>query len=250
MEEVLVNRHQKRIPITVRVPEREQKGTALVLHGLGGWKDQAIIAQTADSLCSLGYRTFAFNAADGSRGPDGDFFTQTTSGYQEDVEDVMKQVRGDSSYQEPFVLVGHSVGGLVALRYASEHPEHVSKLILLAPAVSWKMLWWAQLPFFFLWMLQGKRKWPGPEGEPFYLGRNWMFDFFTFDGFRYARKISVPTLVVSAEKDQTVARPEEHTRFVQKFSHAVQEVVPEAGHAFSGQEKEVAGIVTSWLTSS
>lgn len=249
MEEVLVNRYQKRLPCSVRIPIGAQKGTALVLHGLGGWKDQSVIAQTADALCSLGYRTYAFNAADGSRGPDGDFFMQTTSGYLKDVEDVVEQVRSDNSYQEPFVLVGHSVGGLVALRYASEHSEHVSRLILLAPAVSWKMMWWGQLPFLLIWLVVGKRKWPGPEGEPFFLGRGWIFDFFTFDGYRYAKVVQVPALVVSAERDATVARPHEHAVFVRKFPHAEQKVVPEASHAFTGQEKEVAGIVTSWLTS-
>jgi uncharacterized protein len=247
MEEVLLNRNQKRLPLTVRVPIGAQKGTALVLHGLGGWKDQSVIAQTADTLCSLSYRTLTFNAADGSRGPDGDFFTQTTSGYLKDLEDVMEQVRRD---QEPFVLVGHSVGGLVALRYASEHPEQVTKLILLAPAVSWKMLWWAQLPFLVLWLVQGKRKWPGPKGEDFYLGRNWIFDFFTFDGYRYAQKVTVPTLVVSAEKDETVARPKEHAQFVRAFPKAEQKVVPAAAHAFTGHESEVTAIVSSWLTSS
>ena len=31
---------------------------------------------------------------------------------------------------KPFMLVGHSMGALLALRYANTHPEHVSKLIL------------------------------------------------------------------------------------------------------------------------
>lgn len=33
----------------------------------------------------------------------------------------------------PFILVGHSMGGLIALRYAKLYPEHVSGLILLNP---------------------------------------------------------------------------------------------------------------------
>jgi pimeloyl-ACP methyl ester carboxylesterase len=37
--------------------------------------------------------------------------------------------------QEPFVLVGHSLGALVATRYASMHPGRVSKVILVSPPI-------------------------------------------------------------------------------------------------------------------
>lgn len=33
-----------------------------------------------------------------------------------------------------FHLIGHSMGGAVAIRYALDHPEHLKKLILVAPA--------------------------------------------------------------------------------------------------------------------
>ncbi len=35
--------------------------------------------------------------------------------------------------QEPFVLVGHSMGALIASRYASTHPAKVAKLVLVSP---------------------------------------------------------------------------------------------------------------------
>ncbi len=35
----------------------------------------------------------------------------------------------------PFVLVGHSLGSLLSARYAAEHPEQVSRLILVSPPV-------------------------------------------------------------------------------------------------------------------
>src|SRR5690606_28768641 len=33
----------------------------------------------------------------------------------------------------PYILVGHSLGGLVLTKYTSQHPEHVAGLILLDP---------------------------------------------------------------------------------------------------------------------
>lgn len=249
-EFVILNRNGKRIPATLRIPEGAVRGTALLLHGLGGWKDQSVIAQVAEQVAMEGYQSLTFNAADGSRGPDGTFFNQTTSGYLRDTEDVVDFLKKSAEHQSPLILVGHSVGGLVALRFASEHPKDIEILVLLAPAVSWKMMWWGQLPWLLAWLVQGKRKWPGPKGEDFYLGRGWIFDFFTFDGYRYARNVHVPVLVVSAGKDGTVARPREHALFVRRFEHATQSVVTGASHAFEGYEQEVAGIVALWLSSS
>ncbi len=37
--------------------------------------------------------------------------------------------------REPFVLVGHSLGALIATRYAAEHSTKVSKLILVSPPI-------------------------------------------------------------------------------------------------------------------
>jgi len=41
--------------------------------------------------------------------------------------------------QEQLILIGHSFGGFIASLYAAEFPEHVDKLILLAPADVMKM---------------------------------------------------------------------------------------------------------------
>ncbi len=37
--------------------------------------------------------------------------------------------------RDPFVLVGHSMGGLIAARYAATHPRRLSKLVLVSPPV-------------------------------------------------------------------------------------------------------------------
>ena len=37
--------------------------------------------------------------------------------------------------REPFVLVGHSMGSLIAARYAATHPRRLRKLVLVSPPV-------------------------------------------------------------------------------------------------------------------
>jgi pimeloyl-ACP methyl ester carboxylesterase len=41
----------------------------------------------------------------------------------------------DLGLREPFVLVGHSMGALIATRYAATHPGRVSKVILVSPPI-------------------------------------------------------------------------------------------------------------------
>ena len=247
---IIKNREGKRMPATLRKPEGEVIGVFVLLHGLGGWKDQAVIASVANAACAMGYRTITFDAADGAAAPDADFFGQTTSGYLEDVEDVMRYLHESKLATQPIVLAGHSMGGLVALTYAASHLKEIEKLVLLAPAVSWRVMWWAQIPYFLLWLIVGHRRWYGPYGSRPRLGRRWVFDFFRFDGYRSARTISIPILIVSAGKDHTVARPWEHRSFARAFKSVTHQVVPGAAHAFPKHTEEAAGIVTSWLTSS
>ncbi|WP_159942397.1 MULTISPECIES: alpha/beta hydrolase [unclassified Nocardiopsis] len=56
------------------------------------------------------------------------------SGVVQDVHRVITQAR--TAYRTlPLVLVGHSMGGLIAARYAQTHPEHLSGLVLSGPVL-------------------------------------------------------------------------------------------------------------------
>ncbi len=53
---------------------------------------------------------------------------------EEHVAAIARTIRS-LHLDEPFVLVGHSLGCLIAARYAATHESHVSKLVLVAPPV-------------------------------------------------------------------------------------------------------------------
>ena len=56
------------------------------------------------------------------------------SGVVEDVHRIVSQAR--TAYRNlPLVLIGHSMGGLIAARYAQEHPEAVQALVLSGPVL-------------------------------------------------------------------------------------------------------------------
>jgi pimeloyl-ACP methyl ester carboxylesterase len=247
---VFENRNGKRIQGTLRTASGKIKGTVVLLHGLGGWKEQPLIVIVADVLCQNGYNVFTFDAADGAKGPDGDFYNHTTTGFIEDVDDVVTYVTNADWYTGPLILAGHSLGGLASIRYARLHPARVSKLVLLAPAVSWNSgLVFLLVPGLW-WLARNKRKTPGPHHSKLPLDRGWLLDFMKFDGRRDAPYISAPALIVSASKDTTIASPKAHSALARWFPNATHVVIPGTGHIFWKHEQKLADTITKWLTSS
>lgn len=105
------------------------RGQPLIfLHGwLGSWRYwwpsmQAMAAQ---------HRAFAFDLwgfGDSSKAPD----KYTISAYMEMIDQFINQL----GVAKPVILIGHSLGAAVALRYTVAHPENVSKLATVAMPVT------------------------------------------------------------------------------------------------------------------
>lgn len=245
---LFVNRTGKRMPATLALPPQNPKGTMLLVHGLGGFKEQSCLVAVRDRAVDEGYQVLMFDAADGARSPDADFFTATTTSYIRDIEDVVSHLQTESWFKAPLILAGHSQGGLAALRFAAEHPTVVSRLLLIAPFLSFFRSLGAIL-LFPIWVLVGRWKVNGPDGR-LSLSRSFPLDLLRFHVARDIAKITMPTLIVSAERDSVVGRPHEQERMARLFVHAEHKTVPGAGHRFTGQEHVLADIVGQWLSSS
>lgn len=110
------------------------RGHAVVVHGFGehlGRYGTLVRALTDGGvLCSL-YDQRGHGTSEGQRGHVGRF-----ASYREDLGRVFEHsgLAGPSSSKSPpRLLLGHSIGGLIALDYTLEHPEQVDLLVLSAP---------------------------------------------------------------------------------------------------------------------
>ncbi len=246
-ETMLTNRNGKRMPATFRIDENA-KGTFVLLHGIGGWKDQRVMRAIIDPICESGYTVVTFDASDGANAPDADSLAGTTTGYRADLEDVIAHITHEPWYVAPLMLGGHSLGALVALEYAAEHPE-VAQLVLAAPAISWRE-YQHIVPVGTWWLLRGKVRMPGPELRHYWLSRAWLYDFLARDMKRHAPRIQAPTLIIFGSKDGLVGTVKTHKRFAERFPNARYEVIPGADHTFHPYEEAVTATIRQWLTSS
>jgi len=249
-ELIITNRDGKRMPATLMLPETPSVGTAVVFHGLGGWRNQPILLAVANLLVSKGYAVLRYDESSAITSPDGDFFHSTTTKSTQDAEDALAYVHKASWHSGSLILVGHSLGGLMAAWYASQHPTEVTRLVLLAPAISWRTMWWSWLPLALIWLIRGHRMMLGIDGRKFALSPLWWMDFFNFDAYSFAPSIPAKTLVISAELDHTVARPVHNRNYARKFPNGEHSMVSFADHDFDGHEDEVVDTIAQWLTSS
>ncbi len=101
----------------------EGRPTVVLLHG--GGDDLTTMADFQEMLSENG-RVCSYDrlGAGGSDQPDG---SQDMDDIGETLTGVIDRVAGD----EPVVLAGHSMGGLMAARYAPDHQDRVGGLVLL-----------------------------------------------------------------------------------------------------------------------
>ena len=236
------------MPATFRIAD-DAKGTFVLLHGIGGWKDQRVMRAIIDPVYAAGYNVVTFDAADGANAPDADSLTGTTTGYREDLEDVVAHIRQEPWFAAPLSLGGHSLGAMVSVEYAAMHGG-VEKLVLAAPAISWREYQKHIALVALWWVLRGKFRMPGPERRHYWIGRPWLNDYFSHDMKQLAPHVAIPTLIVMGSSDGLVGTVRTHERYAGLFPNARYEVIPGASHTFHPYEKELTATIGQWLTSS
>lgn len=96
----------------------------IIIHG-GPVLDHSYLLPQMDQLASNYHLIYYDQRACGKSAVDVDTATMTLQGFADDV----KMLSDSLGLIKPTIL-GHSWGGLIAMKYATSYPEHIGKLIL------------------------------------------------------------------------------------------------------------------------
>jgi len=110
-----------------------EKARMVIVHGLGEHSGRYLAL--ADHLAGLGFSLWipdlrGHGKSGGDRG-----HVDTFDDYIRDVREVLDQARIGKPAETPVFLLGHSMGGLVAILVALEHQGLIDGLVLSSPAL-------------------------------------------------------------------------------------------------------------------
>jgi len=231
---------------------KNPKGLAFVMHGLGGFKEQSHVETFANAFKEKGYTVVRFDTTNTFGESEGDYSAATTTNYYEDLEDVIKWAETQDWYQEPFVLAGHSLGGLSTALYAENYPEKVKALAPISTVVSYD-LWfevhteedmknWEETKY----RTSDSRSKPGTVKK---LGWSFVEDLKNYDLLENADKLTMPVLLMAGEFDQ--GTPLKHQQILYDKLPGKKEIhmIKGAEHTFYDKEHldEIKGIFLSWI---
>ena len=139
-EEKIFIQNRKRMKLSLILERvKNQKGIVFIVLGHSGFKEQELIQTFANSFTEKGYTAIRLDTTNSYNESDGKNEEGTTTTYYEDLEDVINWAKTQEWYEEPFILVGHSLGGLVIALYAENYPDKVKAIAPVSTVVSGKL---------------------------------------------------------------------------------------------------------------
>jgi alpha-beta hydrolase superfamily lysophospholipase len=241
------------IKLAVVVEENSApKGLAFVMHGQGGFKEQPHIRTFIEAFKESGYTVVSFDTANTIGESGGKPEKATITSYYADLEDVIQWASRQSWYDEPFVLVGHSLGGICAALYAEEHPDKVKALAPISTVVSGQLSMEAsQGEKLETWKKTGllKKDSNSKPGVTYILPWSNMEDRLKYDLLPAAAKLIMPVLLMAGDQDDST--PYEHQEILFKEIPEPKEIhlIKGAEHTFRKAEnlKEIKEIFLQWI---
>lgn len=258
------NRKNQNVRVCIDAPipgeMNPQKGLAFIMPGLGAHHNKLRFRSMAKILTLHGYVVISFDPTNSVGESDGNYADATFTNYYEDLEDVIgwakENLSNESSslYMEPFILVGHSLGGMGVTLYTEKYPERVKALAPLSATISGKLSIEARpKEEIEKWRTLGyQEKVRRSNGQVNKLKWSHMEDRLKYDNLVDAQNIKVPVLMIVGENDPVT--PPKHQQLLfdalgtaenKKELH----VVKNADHEASSEESlpQVLDIFEKWL---
>ncbi len=253
MEGLLI-KNRKNQNIAVLLDEaKNADGLVFIMHGLGGFKEQPHIETFANAFKEKGFTVVRFDATNSIGKSDGNLIDATLTNYYEDLEDVIKWAETQNWYQEPFVLVGHSLGGISTALFAQKYPEKIKALAPISTVVSGLLT--EQAPDFLEiadeWKKKGIREWESSSRPGVMKRLKWSHveDRRKYDLLPNADKLTMPVLLIVGEKDDTTPLGHQKILFNKLPGKKELHVIKGAEHTFKAKEhlEGIEKIFLNWI---
>lgn len=239
----LSNRHGLNIAGLVELPATTARGTAVLVHGLGGQKEAPMLTALAHTFTTNGYTAVRYDASHGFGTSGGSIEQLTPTTHADDLEDIITYIQTQPWFKAPLVLCGHSLGSFACLRFATRKPQDVAALIPISAAIGgrkWHESYQTNNPdFFFAWQRDGffvKKSYDkAKEGKVL-----WAYaqDAMTYDLLADTAKITCPTLLCVGADDDTT--PPMHQILLLNSlgsTHKELHIIPHCGHTPRSKEQ-------------
>lgn len=247
----LKNRKGQNVMVLIEEAQNP-KGLAFIMHGLSGSKDQTHIAIFAQVFKDKGFTVIRFDTTNTFGESDGKYEDATTTSYYEDLEDVIAWAKSQSWYQEPYYLVGHSLGGISTILYAEKYPKEVKGLAPISTVVSGKlsaqsrgdeeMKQWEETG----WEEEESDRAPGGVKR---LPWSHMVDRLKHDVLPEASKLTMPTLLIVGDKDDSTPPSHQEILYDNLPGDKELHIIKNAPHTFKESEhlEEIVHIFNKWI---
>ncbi len=114
-------------------PAAARRSTVAILHGFGEHSGRYM--NVVNCLVPAGYAVYGFDLRGHGRSPGQRGYIGDWSEYREDTR-AFVNILGDKEPGSPLFLLGHSLGGLIALDYALRSPEGLRGIVASSPLLS------------------------------------------------------------------------------------------------------------------
>lgn len=251
MKTFIKNRDSNDVCVVVEGSDGQTDKLAFIMHGLGGSKQEPHIRAIAEAFLEDGYTVVSWDAVHTfgeSKG--GAYEDATITNYYADLEDVIAWAKTQSWYIKPFVLCGHSLGGVSTALFAERNPEKVSALAPISTVVSGKLSFETKSKAALEeWKNAGIRVEKRRNGDEKRLKWSHMEDRLKYDLIQGVDKLTMPVLMAVGERDTST--PPEHQQILFDKLPGKKElhVIKGAEHAFYEvqEQQELKQLVKSWI---
>lgn len=253
MQKINIKNRKGQTIVTLLEESAHSKGLAIVMHGLSGNKEQVHIVTFAETFKEKEYTVLRFDTTNTFGESDGTYEDATVTNYLEDLEDVITWAKTQPWYLEPFVLAGHSLGGISIILYAEKYPNEIKALAPISTVISGKLSTetvkhqkvikeWEQTG----WRIEKSSTSPtGIKKLPW----SHMIDRLKYDVLPEANKLTMPVLLIVGDQDD--GTPPEHQKLLYEKIPGLKEfhIIKDAPHTFKEKEhlEKIKHIFLNWI---